>query len=208
VVVLGAGASGIASAKLLMYHGVGDVIGVDRAGVLHPDRTDNMNPYKRTFADQTNRRRLKGGLREALKGADVLIGLSGPGLVDPGWLTEMERRAIVFALANPVPEIMPEEMPENVRVVATGRSDYPNQINNVLVFPGVFRGLLDSRARAIDDAMKVAAARALAGLVGDDERSEEYIIPSVFDRRVAPTVADAVKATAVARGLGETEPGR
>jgi len=126
----------------------------------------------------------------------VFIGLSGPGLVKPEWLNEMTSDAIVFAMANPVPEVMPEEMPENVRIVATGRSDYPNQINNVLVFPGFFRGLLDCRARGFTTAMEIAAARALAQISEREELDEEYIVPSVFDRRVMPAIAEAVRKTA------------
>jgi malate dehydrogenase (oxaloacetate-decarboxylating) len=194
VVFLGAGAAGVACAKLLLHVGVGDVIVADRAGVIHPGRTDNMNDAKRWLAGHTNRDGLAGGLAEALKGADVFVGVSGPGLVAPEWVEAMADQAILFALSNPVPEIMPEEVPGNVRIVATGRSDYPNQINNVLVFPGFFRGLLDSRARTVSDEMKVAAAQAIAGVVGADELSEEYIVPSVFDRRVAPSVAAAVQA--------------
>ena len=201
VVILGMGASGIASARLLLHSGIGDVIGVDRAGVLHVGREENMNAQKRALVEQSNRDRVVGGLDAALQGADVFIGLSGPGLVQPRWLEAMRAEAIAFVLANPVPEIMPEQVPPNVRVIATGRSDYANQINNVIVFPGFFRGLLDSRARSIDDAMKVAAAQALAGLVGDAELSEEYIIPSVFDSRVVPAVAGAVQAAARAAGL-------
>jgi malate dehydrogenase (oxaloacetate-decarboxylating) len=193
VVFLGLGASGMACARLLLHVGVGDVIGADRSGVLHKGRTDNMNPQKQWLAEHSNRTGLTGGIEDALRGADVFIGLSGPGLVRPEWLGTMNRNAIMFALANPVPEVMPEQVPENVRIVATGRSDYPNQINNVLVFPGFFRGLLDARARTVDDAMKVAAARALAGLVAENELSEEYIVPSVFDRRVAETVSAAVQ---------------
>jgi malate dehydrogenase (oxaloacetate-decarboxylating) len=200
VVVLGMGASGIATSRLLLHHGVGDVIGVDRTGVLHRGREVNMNPHKEALAARSNRDDVRGDLSDALRGADALIGLSGPGLVQPQWLEAMRSDAIVFALANPVPEIMPEQMSGNVRVVATGRSDYPNQINNVLVFPGFFRGLLDARAHAIDDAMKVGAAEAIAGLVEDTELSREYIIPSVFDERVMPAVAGAVRTVALGRG--------
>ena len=200
-VILGMGASGIASARLLLYAGVGDVIGVDRAGILHPAREENMNPYKRALAAQTNCDRVVGDLDAALRGADAFIGLSGPGLVRPEWVAAMRSEAIVFVLANPVPEIMPELLPANVRVVATGRSDYPNQINNVLVFPGFFRGLLDSRARTIDDGMKLAAAQVLASLVDESELAEEYIIASALDRRVAPAVAGAVREAAAAAGV-------
>jgi malate dehydrogenase (oxaloacetate-decarboxylating) len=194
VVFLGAGAAGVACAKLLLHVGVGDVIAADRAGVLHRDRTENMNAAKQALAAMTNRQGITGSLADALKGADAFVGVSGPDLVSPEWVDGMADDAVLFALSNPVPEIMPEEVPANVRVVATGRSDYPNQINNVLVFPGFFRGLLDSRALTVTNAMKVAAAEAIAGVVGEDELSEEYIVPSVFDRRVAPAVAAAVEA--------------
>jgi malate dehydrogenase (oxaloacetate-decarboxylating) len=194
VVFLGAGAAGVACAKLLLHVGVGDVVVADRAGVIHRDRQDHMNDAKRWLAQHTNREGITGPLADALKGADVFVGVSGPGLVQPEWVEGMADDAILFGLSNPVPEIMPEEVPPNVRVVATGRSDYPNQINNVLVFPGFFRGLLDSRARTVTDAMKVAAAEAIAGVVGADELSQEYIVPSVFNRRVAPLVAAAVQA--------------
>jgi malate dehydrogenase (oxaloacetate-decarboxylating) len=193
VVFLGAGAAGVACAKLLLHVGVGDVIVVDRAGAIHSARTENMNPWKRWLAEHTNHEGIEGGLAEALKGADAFVGVSGPGLVEPEWLEAMADDAVLFALSNPVPEIMPEEVPANVRVVATGRSDYPNQINNVLAFPGIFRGLLDSRARVVTDEMKVAAATAIAATVGKDQLSEELIVPSVFDRRVAPAVAAAVQ---------------
>ncbi len=201
LVVLGLGASAVASTKLLLQAGVGDVITVDRAGVVYAGRTEHMNPQKQWIAEHTNRERVTGDLAEALRGADAFIGLSGPNLARGEWLAAMRPRAIAFALANPTPEIMPEEMPENVRIVATGRSDYPNQINNVLAFPGVFRGLLDCRARGVNDAMKIAAAEALAGLVAEDELSEEYIVPSVFNRQVVPAVAGAVQQAAAAAGL-------
>jgi malate dehydrogenase (oxaloacetate-decarboxylating) len=142
-----------------------------------------------------------GGLKEALAGADVFVGVSGPGLVKPEWLATMAKDAIVFAMANPIPEIMPEEMPDNVTVVATGRSDYANQINNVLVFPGLFRGLLDSRARSVDMSMKVAASRAIAAIVAQDGASRDYIVPSIFDTRVVPAVARAVMDAAASAGL-------
>jgi malate dehydrogenase (oxaloacetate-decarboxylating) len=194
VAFLGMGAAGVACTKLLLEAGVGDVIGADRKGVLHPARQDHLSPQKRWIAHHTNRDHVAGGIADALRGADAFVGVSGPGLVEPSWLAAMADRAIVFALANPVPEVMPEEMPPNVAVVATGRSDYANQINNVLVFPGFFRGLLDSRARHVDEDMKLAAARALASVVGESELSEEYIVPSVFDRRVASSIAAAVRA--------------
>ena len=200
VVFLGMGAAGVACVKLWQYAGVGNFIGVDRKGIVSKDRTD-LNPEKRSIAETTNSEDRRGGLKEALVGADVLVGVSGPGLVKPEWVATMAKNAIVFAMANPIPEIMPEEMPDNVAVVATGRSDYANQINNVLVFPGLFRGLLDSRARSVDMSMKVAASRALADIVAEDGASRDYIIPSIFDARVVPAVSRAVQEAAAAAGL-------
>ena len=200
VVFLGMGAAGVACVKLWQYAGVGNFIGVDRKGIVSKDRTD-LNPEKRSIAETTNSEDRRGGLKEALVGADVLVGVSGPGLVKPEWVATMAKDAIVFAMANPIPEIMPEEMPDNVAVVATGRSDYANQINNVLVFPGLFRGLLDSRARSVDMSMKVAASRALADIVAEDGASRDYIIPSIFDARVVPAVSRAVQDAAAAAGL-------
>ena len=200
VVFLGMGAAGVACVKLWQYAGVGNFIGCDRHGIVSRDRTD-LNAEKRSIAETTNADERRGGLEEALVGADVLVGVSGPGLVKPEWVAKMAPKAIVFAMANPIPEIMPEEMPDNVAVVATGRSDYANQINNVLVFPGLFRGLLDSRARSVDMSMKVAASRALADIVALDGASRDYIVPSIFDARVVPAVAQAVKKAAAAAGL-------
>ena len=206
VVFLGVGAAGVACTKLLLHVGIGDVVGVDRTGVVHPGRSEKMNPQKRWIAEHTNRRGVTGGLEDALRGADAFVGVSGPNLVKADWLAQMESDAIVFALANPVPEIMPEEVPDNVRIVATGRSDYPNQINNVLVFPGFFRGLLDSRASGVSIEMEEAAARALAAVVGESELSQEYIVPSVFDRRVVEAIATAVQKTAADQGLARLGP--
>ena len=203
VVFLGMGAAGVACVKLWQYAGVGNFIGCDRHGIVSRDRTD-LNAEKRSIAETTNADDRRGGLEEALVGADVLVGVSGPGLVKPEWVAKMAPKAIVFAMANPIPEIMPEEMPDNVAVVATGRSDYANQINNVLVFPGLFRGLLDSRARSVDMSMKVAASRALADIVALDGASWDYIVPSIFDARVVPAVAQAVKKAAAAAGLVST----
>ena len=202
VVFLGMGAAGVGSVKLWQHAGVGHFIGVDRHGIVSMDRTD-LNAAKRSIAETTNPQGLRGGLKEALAGADVLVGVSGPGLVKPEWLATMAKDAIVFAMANPIPEIMPEEMPDNVAVVATGRSDYANQINNVLVFPGMFRGLLDSRARSVDMSMKVSAARAIAAIVSEDGVSADHIVPSIFDARVVPAVAGAVQAAASSAGLGQ-----
>ena len=201
VVFLGMGAAGVACIKLWQHAGVGNFIGVDRKGIVHTDRTD-LNEQKRSIAETSNPQGRRGGLKEALVGADVFVGVSGPGLVKPEWVATMAKDAIVFAMANTIPEIMPEEMPDNVAVVATGRSDYANQINNVLVFPGLFRGLLDSRARSVDMSMKVAAARAIADIVAQDGASPEFIVPSIFDARVVPAVAKAVQQAAAEAGLG------
>jgi malate dehydrogenase (oxaloacetate-decarboxylating) len=199
-VVMGIGAAGVACTRLLLAAGVGNVIAVDRQGILDAE-TQDLDEGKLWVAENTNLYRRRGGPQDALRDADVFVGVSGPNTVRPEWLAQMAPGAIAFVLANPVPEIMPELIPANVQVVATGRSDYPNQINNVLVFPGFFRGLLDARARTVDDTMKLAAARALADLIDESELSEEYVIPSVFDRRVAPVVAAAVRSSAAhARG--------
>ncbi len=200
VVFLGMGAAGVACVKLWQHAGVGHFIGVDRQGIVSRDRTD-LNSAKRSIAETTNPKGLRGSLAEALVGADVFVGVSGPNLVKPEWIASMAKDAIVFAMANPIPEIQPEEMPDNVAVVATGRSDYPNQINNVLVFPGMFRGLLDSRAQSVNMSMKVAAARALADIVAEDGVSAEYIVPSIFDARVVPAVAREVQKAAASAGL-------
>jgi malate dehydrogenase (oxaloacetate-decarboxylating) len=200
VVFLGAGAAGTACMKLLVKVGVGEVIGTDRSGIVGPSRTD-LSPQKRWIAENTNPAGVRGGIEEALRGADVFVGVSGPGLIRPEWIAAMAPEAIVFALANPVPEVLPETLPANVRVTGTGRSDYPNQINNVLVFPGFLRGLLDSRAAGVNDDMKIRAARALASVLGEGELDEEYVVPSVFDRKVAPAIADAVVDAAKRSGL-------
>src|SRR5664279_2624011 len=201
VVCLGLGAAGVACVKLWQEAGVGHFIGVDRRGIVSRDRKD-LNAEKRSIAETTNPEGVRGGLEEALAGADVFIGVSGPGLVKSEWVGAMAKDAIVFAMANPIPEIMPEEMPDNVAVVATGRSDYANQINNVLVFPGMFRGLLDGRARSVDMSMKVAAARAIADIVTEDGVSADHIVPSIFDARVVPAVSNKVQEAAAAAGLG------
>jgi len=201
VVFSGAGASAIATAKLLMKVGVRHVIGCDRSGILYKGRKENMNPMKVWFAEHTNPKRLRGEIGQALEGADVFIGLSGPGVVTLKDLKRMARDPIVFAMANPVPEIMPEEAGRHVKVMATGRSDYPNQINNVCGFPGIFRGLLDVRARTVNDEMKIAAAHAIANIVSKSERNAEYITPSVFDKRVVEAVASAVAQAAYDTGV-------
>ena len=201
IVVLGAGASGIATAKLLMLEGARHIVACDRSGTLYRGRTDNMNSMKTWFADHTNAQGLKGSVGDALRGADILIGLSGPGVVTVDQIKQMGRDPIVFAMANPVPEILPEEVAGHVRVMATGRSDYPNQINNSCGFPGFFRGMLDVRARRANDEMKLAAAHALAAIVGEGELSEEYITPGMFDSRVVPAVSTAVADAAIKTGV-------
>jgi malate dehydrogenase (oxaloacetate-decarboxylating) len=200
-VFTGAGASGIATAKLLMKAGAKHIIGCDRAGAIYKGRTENMNSMKEWFAEHTNPRRVKGSAGDALQGADVFIGLSGPGVVSLKDIKSMNKDAIVFAMANPIPEILPEEAGAFVRVMATGRSDYPNQINNSCGFPGFFRGMLDVRARRVNDEMKLAAAHAIAGIVGKNELSEEYITPSMFDPRLVPAVSAAVADAAVRTGV-------
>jgi malate dehydrogenase (oxaloacetate-decarboxylating) len=201
VVVTGVGAAGTATIKILLSSGVRDIIGVDEHGTLHRGRTVGMDFMKRWVATATNPRQVKGRLGDAMEKADVFIGLSVPGILSVRDIKRMARDPIVFAMANPDPEIRPEEAERHVRVMATGRSDYPNQINNVLCFPGFFRGLLDSRARTVNDEMKVAAAHALAACVTDGELSAEYIIPSVFNKSVAPAVADGVARAANETGM-------
>ena len=200
VIVTGVGAAGVAVTYMLERSGVRDVIGFDRQGALWKGRP-GLTGSKAAYAERTNPEGVKGSANDALRGADVYIGLSGPGAVTAAAVRTMAKDAIVFAMANPTPEVAPEEIADSVTVIATGRSDYPNQINNVLAFPGVFRGALDARARTITPAMELAAARALAAVVGDDELGPDYIIPSVFDRSVAPAVAAAVVAAARADGV-------
>ncbi len=195
VVVLGIGAAGVAIAQLLIHEGVGDLVAVDRDGILEAEM-DGLDANRRWVAENSNRQGLKGSLRVALEGADVVVGVSGPGLLTVADLRSMATDPIVFALANPDPEIEPSLAREVAAVVATGRSDEPNQINNVLVFPGFFRGLLDAGARTITTQMELAAARALAAIVSEDELSTAYIVPTVFNPLVAPTIAQAVQAAA------------
>jgi malate dehydrogenase (oxaloacetate-decarboxylating) len=199
VAVSGAGAAGIAVTKFLLSFGARDVILCDSRGIIREERGD-LNSSKREIASITNPRRIKGSLSDAIKGADVFIGLSVAGIVGPDMVKSMADDAIVMAMANPVPEIMPDlAKAAGARVVATGRSDFPNQVNNVLGFPGIFRGALDVRASDINEQMKMAAARAIAGLV--DPASEERIIPSPLDRRTVPAVAEAVARAAIDSGV-------
>ncbi|HWE80315.1 MAG TPA: NAD-dependent malic enzyme [Gaiellaceae bacterium] len=199
VVVVGVGAAGVATTDMLLGLGVRDIVGCDRQGALHPGR-DGLGPWKGAYAARTNPRGFSGSAEEALHGADVFVGLSGPGAVSRDAIASMADGAIVFAMSNPTPEVMPEEIEGLATVIATGRSDYPNQINNVLAFPGVFRGALDVRASAINEEMKLAAAHAIAAIVRRDELGPEYIVPSVFNRDVAPAVASAVAQAAERTG--------
>jgi malate dehydrogenase (oxaloacetate-decarboxylating) len=201
VVVSGVGAAGTATIKILQSMGTRQIIGVDEHGTIYRGRPVGMDFMKSWVASATNPRNLKGKLADAIRGADVFIGLSVPGVLSVRDVKSMARDRIVFAMANPVPEIQPEEAERHVRVMATGRSDYPNQINNVLCFPGFFRGLLDSRARVVNDEMKIAAAHAIASCVGRGELGPEYIIPSVFNKKVAPAVAREVAKAAQKTGV-------
>ena len=196
IVINGAGAAAISITKLLLSAGAGDVTLCDRRGAIYTGRADGMNWIKEEIAQVTNPKKRTGSLADVLAGADVFIGVSAPGAVTTDMVKTMNKDAIIFACANPTPEIFPDDARAGgAAVVATGRSDYPNQINNVLAFPGIFRGALDARASDINDAMEIAAAKALAGLVGDD-LSADYIIPAAFDPRVRDAVASAVKQAA------------
>ena len=204
VLIIGLGAAGIAVTKILLEAGVRQIVGADSRGVLHVGREDyldgSLNEAKRWVAEATNPQGRSGTPAEVIDGMDLLIGVSGARALPAQALARMNSDAMVFAMANPNPEVNPEEAAPYVRIMATGRSDYPNQINNVLCFPGVFRGALDVRAPAITEEMKMAAARAIAAIVDDRELREDYIIPSVFNRDVAPAVAAAVAEQARAAG--------
>ena len=204
IVMNGAGAAAISIARLLLTAGFKDITLCDRKGAIYEGRPEGMNPIKEEMAKVTNRARKSGSLAEMLVGADVFIGVSAPGAVTTEMVKTMNKDAVVFACANPTPEIFPDDAKAGgAKVVSTGRSDFPNQINNVLAFPGIFRGAFDVRAKEINDEMKLAASEALANLITDEELSPEYIIPKAFDKRVGPAVAKAVaeaaKRTGVAR---------
>lgn len=202
VVANGAGASGTAIIKLLMSMGVKDVIMCDTKGIIYEGRPFGMNPFKEEIAKITNKEGITGSLTDALKGADVFIGVSVGGAVTPDMVKLMNPDPIIFAMANPTPEIFPEEAKAaGAKVVGTGRSDYPNQVNNVLAFPGIFRGALDVRAKDINEEMKIAAAYAIAELINEDELHEDYVIPDPFDPRVAPRVAARVAQAAMDSGV-------
>lgn len=201
VVINGAGSAGISICKLLLELGIGDVVMVDRKGILTPGE-EWMNPAQKEIAEKTNKEQLHGDLKAAMKGRDIFVGVSAPNIVTAEMVSTMADDAIVFAMANPTPEIMPDEARKGgARVIATGRSDFPNQINNVLVFPGVFRGAFDVRASDINEEMKIAAAKAIAELISDEELSEDNIIPKAFDKRVGPAVAKAVAEAARKTGV-------
>ena len=204
-VISGAGSAGISICKLLLELGIGDVILVDKNGALAPGE-DWMNPAQQAMAEVTNHEQLHGDLKDAMKGRDIFVGVSAPNIVTSDMVATMADDAIVFAMANPVPEIMPEESAKGgARVIASGRSDYPNQINNVLVFRGIFRGALDAMATDITEDMKVAAVNAIATIIPEEELREDYIIPGAFDPRVADGVAKAVAETARRTGISKLQ---
>ena len=201
VVANGAGAAGIAIIQLLLNMGVRDVVMCDSKGAIYKGRPYGMNPVKEKVAEMTNHQKLRGELADVIKGADVFIGVSVAGAVTPEMVQSMNKDPIIFAMANPVPEIMPEEAKSaGAKVVGTGRSDFPNQVNNVLAFPGIFRGALDVRAKAINEEMKIAAAYGIANLIGEHELNPDYVIPAPFDPRVAPEVAVEVAKAAMETG--------
>jgi len=202
VVVNGAGAAGVAIVKLLLRMGVKDVILCDTKGVIYKGRPFGMNKFKEEMAEVTNKEQKQGLLADALVGADVFVGVSAAGAVTDEMVCAMQRDPIIFAMANPVPEIMPEEAKlAGALVVGTGRSDFPNQVNNVLAFPGIFRGALDVQAREINEEMKIAAVHAIAGLISEEELHADYVIPNPFDQRVAAHVAAAVASAAMETGV-------
>ena len=205
VVVSGIGAAGVACTKIMMEAGARHFVGVDRSGVIYKGRAEGMNPLKEWYAEQTNPDGLQGTLADAVRGADLFLGVSSGGLLTPEMVDTMGPDPIIFALANPTPEIMPEAAQGHARIIATGRSDYTNQINNVLCFPGIFRGALDCRATEVNEEMKLAAARAIANVILPEELSEDYIIPSTFNRHVAPAVAEAVADAAYRTGVARRE---
>ena len=205
VVVSGLGAAGMASIQLLLSIGVKQIIGCDRSGILYKGRKENMNSVKEEVAEKTNPERIKGPISKALGGADVFIGLSQPGVVRRRDVKKMAKDPILFCMANPDPEIMPEEAGPYARVIATGRSDYPNQINNVLCFPGLFRGVLDCNAKEINQEMLLAAANAIASIISEEELREDYIIPSVFNREVPERISQKVREAALRTGVARLD---
>ncbi len=208
VVVNGVGAAGVACSKIVMNAGVRNLIGCDQTGAIYEGRSENMNWVKEHFSRTTNPAGERGSVRDVIKGADVFFGLSAPGVINVEDVRRMATDPIVFAMANPTPEIMPEEVAGVAAVMATGRSDYPNQINNVLCFPGIFRGALSCRASRINEEMKLAAAEAIASIITPEELHPEYIVPSVFDKRVAEAVAREVEEAAYRTGVARRERSR
>jgi len=203
VVINGAGSAGISICKLLLELGVGDIVLVDRNGILAVGE-EWMNPAQKEMAEKTNKEQIHGDLKTAMQGRDVFVGVSAPNIVTAEMVSTMAKDAVVFAMANPTPEIMPDEAKKGgARVVATGRSDFPNQINNVLVFPGIFKGALEARATDITEEMKIAAVRAIADIIKTEELTEDYIIPGAFDERVADNVAREVAKTAIETGVSK-----
>ena len=205
VLIVGLGAAGVAVTKMMLEAGITQIIGADRQGALSTERADyvsgEMNSTKRWYAEISNPEHIHGQPDDVIEGMDLFVGLSGPGIIQADSLAKMNDDAIVFAMANPTPEVMPEDAAPHVRIMATGRSDYPNQINNVLAFPGIFRGALDAGAPQITEAMKLAAAKGIAMAVAEEDLAEDYIIPSVFNREVAPKVAEAVVEEAKRDGI-------
>jgi malate dehydrogenase (oxaloacetate-decarboxylating) len=208
VVVNGVGAAGVACSKIIMAAGVTNIIGCDQQGALYAGRREHMNWVKDWYAQNTNPNEEKGTIHDVIKGADVFLGLSVPGVINVEDVKHMADKPIVFAMANPTPEIMPEEVETLVAVMATGRSDYPSQINNVLCFPGIFKGALACRASRINEEMKLAAAEAIAAIITPEELHPEYIVPSVFDKRVAEAVAREVEEAAYRTGVARRERSR
>jgi len=210
VLMVGLGAAGVAVTKMMLESGVSHVVGCDRSGAISTERDDykagGMSDIKRWYAEVSNPEKLTGDPADVIEGMDLFIGLSGPGIIPAQALEKMNDDAIVFAMANPNPEVMPEEADPYVRIMATGRSDYPNQINNVLCFPGIFRGALDAGAPSITEEMKLAAAHGIANVVTEEDLAEDYIIPSVFNREVAPAVAEAVVEEAKRDGIARFNP--
>ena len=202
IVINGAGAAGQAIARLLFSYGIQTVVLCDTTGAVYEGRTENMNPYKDSLAKVSNRQKEKGSLAQVIKGKDIFIGVSAPGSLTPEMIKSMSADPVIMAMANPVPEILPDEAKAaGARIVCTGRSDFPNQVNNLLAFPGIFRGALDVRAKEINDEMKIAAADAIASLISESELNETNIIASPLDPRVAPTVAAAVAKAALDTGV-------
>jgi malate dehydrogenase (oxaloacetate-decarboxylating) len=205
VIVNGVGAAGVACTKIIMNAGVRNVIGCDQVGAIYRGRREHMNWIKEHYSRETNPDNERGSVHDVIRGADVFLGLSAPGVIGVEDLKKMAREPIVFAMANPTPEIMPEEAADYVAVMATGRSDYPNQINNVLCFPGIFRGALACRASRINEEMKLSAAQAIASIITPEELHPEYIVPSVFDRRIAEAVSREVEEAAYRTGVARRE---